>query len=227
MSESNLRPASEGIKDFLAGFERRSKLPHGGNQWQQYLNEYMAQQGVVRQGRGAGYLFDWAKHFSPIERICWNAMRDYGLLLCPQYPVGGFFVDFADPVLKIAIEADGKAYHSEAKDKPRDVALSDLGWIVFRLPGSDCVRYLEGGDTPDIDDYGRVDIDQRNYDWLSTTSDGFFYALSVMIYGQQRDMAEYCANPVRGRLPIWATDWQKGRLEEMMIKKAFEQEQAA
>ena len=43
-----------------------------------------------------------------------------GLPFYPQYPIGKYFVDFADPVKKIVIECDGKKYHQDKeKDKRR------------------------------------------------------------------------------------------------------------
>ena len=76
---------------------------------------------------------------TPIEQWLWHDIRACDAVLYPQYPVLNFFVDFANPVAKVAIECDGKAYHQDkAKDAARDKRLTDAGWTVYRITGSDC-----------------------------------------------------------------------------------------
>lgn len=76
---------------------------------------------------------------TPIERALWHDIRCAALVLYPQYPVGRFFVDYANPAAKVAIECDGAAYHMDkAKDKARDAVLKSLGWRVYRITGRDC-----------------------------------------------------------------------------------------
>lgn len=81
---------------------------------------------------------DWAMLFTPIEAAIWSDIRTYGLPFWPQFPVGKYFVDFADPVRRIALECDGAAYHDPAKDARRDAALEKMGWTTYRIPGRDC-----------------------------------------------------------------------------------------
>jgi very-short-patch-repair endonuclease len=39
----------------------------------------------------------------------------------PQFPVGPYFLDFADPVKKLGIEVDSRRYHEDrAKDRLRE-----------------------------------------------------------------------------------------------------------
>jgi len=74
-----------------------------------------------------------------IEQWLWSDIRACGAIFYPQFPVGGVFVDFANPAAKVAIECDGKAFHrDEAKDAARDAKLRGLGWTVYRISGSDC-----------------------------------------------------------------------------------------
>lgn len=78
-------------------------------------------------------------HMTPIEAWLWSDMRDEGMVMYPQYPVDGVFVDFGNPVAKVAIECDGKAYHlDKEKDEARDLRLAGLGWTVYRLTGREC-----------------------------------------------------------------------------------------
>jgi len=88
------------------------------------------------------YFWDEGKKmisFTPIEQWLWHDIRACDAVFYPQYPVMNFFLDFANPVAKVAIECDGKAYHQDkAKDAARDKRLTDAGWTVYRITGSDC-----------------------------------------------------------------------------------------
>lgn len=76
-----------------------------------------------------------------IEEWLWADIRQADVILYPQFPVGRFFVDFANPRAKVAIECDGRAYHlDKAKDAARDAELASMGWRVYRITGSDCFR---------------------------------------------------------------------------------------
>ncbi len=84
---------------------------------------------------------DWETEFcmTPIERWMWEEIRNNRMVMYPQYPVLGFFLDFANPKAKVAIECDGAAYHTDwQKDQARDKALNAAGWVVFRFTGSEC-----------------------------------------------------------------------------------------
>lgn len=57
---------------------------------------------------------------TPIEEWLWHDIRDANAVFYPQYPIGGFFVDFANPRAKVAIECDGAAFHlDKSKDEAR------------------------------------------------------------------------------------------------------------
>lgn len=76
---------------------------------------------------------------TPIEAWFWADIRANDAVLYPQYPVLDFFVDFANPRAKVAIECDGAAYHTDkVKDEERDKRLADAGWAVYRISGSNC-----------------------------------------------------------------------------------------
>lgn len=57
---------------------------------------------------------------SPIEKRVYNGLALHGLRLTPQYKVGKYRIDLAFPHQMIAIECDGKAYHSTPKQKAHD-----------------------------------------------------------------------------------------------------------
>lgn len=85
---------------------------------------------------------------TPIESWLWDDIRTVDLVLYPQYPIGRFIVDFANPRAKVVIECDGAEFHKDKhKDAIRDAVLQAKGWTVYRLSGKDC-RDGVGGDHP-------------------------------------------------------------------------------
>lgn len=101
---------------------------------------------------------DWPSLFTPIENSLWWDIRNNRLALWPQFPVGRYFVDFGNPVAKVAIECDGKDFHQDkAKDAARDADLAQLGWTVFRIPGWQC-----HGAAPEYDpDMNEFELEER------------------------------------------------------------------
>jgi len=89
---------------------------------------------------------NWTMLFTPIEAAAWHDIRAVGLPLWPQLPVGRYFVDFGNPVRKIALECDGKQWHDEKKDAKRDLDLMMQGWTVYRVPGWRCKRVIDRPD---------------------------------------------------------------------------------
>jgi very-short-patch-repair endonuclease len=89
--------------------------------------------------------------FTKCERQLLDHLNQYksnGLIrypIVPQFEVKfgsiTYPLDFAFPHLKIAIEADGEAFHSSPKqvahDKERDARLAQLGWTVLRFTDSE------------------------------------------------------------------------------------------
>lgn len=97
--------------------------------------------GISEWERGDPYaMADWARIFSPIEYDAWCEIRAYGLPLWPQLPVGKFFADFGNPVHKVILECDGKAFHNAIDDAERDFILRRMGWRVFRVTGAQCYK---------------------------------------------------------------------------------------
>ena len=86
------------------------------------------------------YLWDNGMvHMTPIEAWLWADLREVNAIVYPQFSIGNVFVDFANPVAKVAIECDGAAYHLDVeKDRRRDAKLQALGWTVYRIPGREC-----------------------------------------------------------------------------------------
>lgn len=76
---------------------------------------------------------------TPIERWLWGDIREAGAILYPQFPIGRYVVDFANPVARVAVECDGAQWHlDKEKDAARDADLASQGWTVYRITGRDC-----------------------------------------------------------------------------------------
>ena len=114
-------------------------------------------------------------NLTPIENNLWSDIRLLGLPFLPQFPSGGFFIDFADPVKMIAIEADGKDYHSPEKDRVRQDRLEALGWTFYRVPGWKTMTTIE--------DYIVFDFDSEE----ESVSPLFSYQCSEGLLRQIRD----------------------------------------
>lgn len=132
---------------------------------------------------------DWLQIFTPIEYALWQDIRCYGLDLWPQLPVGRFFVDFGNPVAKVAIECDGKQFHMDkAKDAARDQELEAMGWEVIRIPGWQCnARILD-----------RDEAELRGVDDRERWNDERTPYTSLMLAKGYLDGPKECARVVRG-----------------------------
>ena len=85
------------------------------------------------------YEVDWDSLFTPIERALWHDIRAVDIVMYPQYPILGYFVDFANPVAKVCIECDGAQWHTDKeKDARRQQQIQAHGWTVYRISGRDC-----------------------------------------------------------------------------------------
>lgn len=128
---------------------------------------------------------NWIDKFTDIEFQTWQVIRCYGCSLYPQYPVGKYFVDFGNPVLKIAIECDGKEYHlDKEKDYRRDLELSKLGWTVFKITGADCNRKTQ--ELTEILYY--EDPSEMNYlvdKYFRRTIEGLIYAINTIYFNKK------------------------------------------
>lgn len=128
------------------------------------------------------YFIDWITVFTPIEKIAWNSIRTIGSIpLYPQFPLFNFFIDFANPYLRIGLELDGKEFHDIEKDQFRDQKLYEYGWKIFRVNGSECyTKYKILEEIEQIDNDDEKEIELRN--WLFNTCDGVLFALREVYF---------------------------------------------
>jgi very-short-patch-repair endonuclease len=85
---------------------------------------------------------------SAAERLIVKLLREAGITgWRTNYPVGGYRVDVGFPRAKVAIETDGFAFHSSARDfqidRERQNAIMLLGWQVLRFTWFDLTVYPE------------------------------------------------------------------------------------
>ena len=115
------------------------------------------------------YFMNW--EFTPIEEMVWRDIRTFGIPFFPQIPVLNYFLDFGCPFLKIGIECDGKAWHSHDLDKARDARLAAEGWMIFRIEGHECKRFIDPWDECEEEN------SQLIKDYFMTTSEGIISAI--------------------------------------------------
>lgn len=142
-------------EDMLRGIIMRAELGgympiNGGVPWKDrfamFKHNYKVKAAMVDAGReswlhGDPYaIADWPSLFTPIEAALWVDIRCAGLAMWPQFPVGRYFVDFGNPVARVALECDGASFHDANKDAARDAELNTLGWTVLRIPGWRCKK---------------------------------------------------------------------------------------
>ena len=85
------------------------------------------------------YEVDWISVFTPIELALWHDIRAADLVMYPQYPIAGYFVDFANPAAKVCVECDGSQWHQDAeKDVLRQRNIEANGWTMYRITGRAC-----------------------------------------------------------------------------------------
>lgn len=83
---------------------------------------------------------------SPIELRLFDALTFNGYDLKTQVKCGRYRIDIAIPRYNLAIECDGKKYHSTPKqrahDRKKNAHLRKEGWKVLRFSGSQIHRNL-------------------------------------------------------------------------------------
>lgn len=86
------------------------------------------------------YEWECFTSMTPIESALWSAIRQVGIVMYPQFPIGPFFADFCNPVAKLVIECDGAAWHQDKeKDDRRQRFIEQQGYTVLRITGKQCL----------------------------------------------------------------------------------------
>lgn len=138
-----------------------------------WLEEYRATGNM----RHDAYLVDW-RFKSTIQRNLWSDIRDTGLPLYPKMPARGYFIDFANPFLKIGIECNANTWFGSEKGRIRNARLADDGWMIFRLDPRECARVTglhSGEDEPPLS--------EEVYYYYMPTSEGLLRAMGWAYFG--------------------------------------------
>jgi very-short-patch-repair endonuclease len=137
------------------------------------------------------YLLDWRKHLSPIEQIAWDSIRDTSqVVLYPQFPVFNYFIDFANPILRLGLELDGKDYHSKEKDFEKDIKLKRFGWKIFRVSGSESmIKYFNNSE---LDEQGITGIEKQDAieHWILNTCDGLIQSIKYWYFLNEKERVQ-------------------------------------
>jgi len=134
------------------------------------------------------YYLNWRNHFSPIEKIAWDSIKEMGnLVLYPQFPVFNHFIDFANPYLKIGIELDGKDYHNIEKDTERDLKFKRFGWKIFRISGKEANHiYLNNLELDEKEIINEEKIIQIQ-NWILNSCDGILTAIKYWYFSNEEE----------------------------------------
>jgi very-short-patch-repair endonuclease len=137
------------------------------------------------------YLLDWRKHLSPIEQIAWDSIRDTSqVVLYPQFPVFNYFIDFANPILRLGLELDGKDYHSKEKDFEKDIKLKRFGWKIFRVSGSESmIKYFNNSE---LDERGITGSEKQDAieHWILDTCDGLIQSIKYWYFLNEKERVQ-------------------------------------
>jgi very-short-patch-repair endonuclease len=75
---------------------------------------------------------------SPIEEIIGNGLKEHGIPIRLQEPIGPYFADIFLPDLNLVIECDGKQHtYQREYDQKRDNYMIALGYRVIRMSGKE------------------------------------------------------------------------------------------
>jgi hypothetical protein len=184
----------------MLALERHSRSRHAGERALAAIKEgrlstrfaaikevYEINMPQIMRGEYDPYLIDWTRFFTPIEDDAWGAIRYYGVPFYPQYPALRYFLDFADPVKKIALECDGKQWHNTAKDRRRDEELAEDDWRVFRVTGAEARASLPS--RAELREQG-IEGDALEWcasDWLLHSVDGVVAAIAEVYYRKREE----------------------------------------
>lgn len=128
------------------------------------------------------YFVNWLKDASPIESRAWIDIRGIGTPLYPQFPLFNYFVDFANPYLKVGVELDGRDWHDAEKDRKRDEFLASVGWHIYRITGSEAHKIVEMPDSGEAYKYDDEEIGALREEFYMNTSEGVIAAIDQVYF---------------------------------------------
>jgi very-short-patch-repair endonuclease len=184
---------SQEFKEYMGSHGKlNSDLSDAKNYYQELTvikDFYLANEAKILSNPKAwatSYPTDWSRVFTPIEFDAWCTIRRKGrIVLYPQYPALNYFLDFANPALKIGLELDGKKFHDMDRDLIRDTELRKSGWTIYRITGTEMsTNYKEISDIEEayLYDEDEDDATESLRHWLYETGDGVIQAIREVYF---------------------------------------------
>lgn len=181
-------------RELRHAFDRAEKIT---DKWgvirQGYMDRMSELMEISKRDKGSWlnpYFVDFASMFSPIEQDAWCAIRSRRAPLYPQFPVFNYFIDFANPYLRIGVELDGRDFHDEAKDRARDEFLAEYDWKIFRIKGTECAAKYRSRQ-----DLNNAEINPRDdeylpavTEWMMHTCEGLIEAIYIYYFNGLRGL---------------------------------------
>lgn len=94
------------------------------------------------------YILAQKGHITEIEKLIRDELIKRGLAFETQYRVLGYWIDFAFPDVKLAVECDGGRWHSTKeqifRDTKKDERLRNIGWTILRFKGKEILNNTKG-----------------------------------------------------------------------------------
>lgn len=200
---SKIKSAKKLIKSLINSREYYSvnkhdieRAPNDHVKWNNIEKFYREREGkILKNGKRwmvSPSQFYWFEIFTPIERMFFEDIRRVGnIVLFPQYPVSGCFIDFANPALRIGVETDGKEWHDREKDYQRDKDLEQLGWTIYRLTGKECNRDISLAEIEEDYSLSQCEKGRKLKEYFYTTSEGLARALRIVYFTNESYYKEY------------------------------------
>lgn len=109
---------------------------HHSKHMKQYLKEHPE--------KHPNFIMAQKGHMTKIEKSIGEVLQSLGLNVIFNYPIDGYFIDWAIPSLKIGIECDGAYWHqNKQRDSLRDKKIEKFGWTLLRLKESEIENNIE------------------------------------------------------------------------------------
>jgi very-short-patch-repair endonuclease len=131
-------PAVKRRADILSKMYKNKKKPEHSERMKKFYKEYPELH--------PNYICAQKGHITNIEKIIKEELKRRNISFIYQYPLDGFFLDFAiiKDDIKLDIECDGEYWHKDKeKDNIRNCKIKDIGWEVIRFKGKDIINYPE------------------------------------------------------------------------------------
>lgn len=78
------------------------------------------------------------------ERMVNSDLYYFAMHMYPQYPILNYFVDFADPYRRVAIEVDGAKFHQDGeKELRRHKEIEADGWTLYHITGAEAFGNID------------------------------------------------------------------------------------